>query len=108
MPEWITPMAATLTEKRFTSPEWLFERKYDGIRLVAFKQGDVVQLFSRNRLPQHLPAVAAAVCALPVDEVILDDHGGHMFVCSDTDNCEERRAAGHRGALAGHALEAAE
>jgi alpha-D-ribose 1-methylphosphonate 5-phosphate C-P lyase len=31
-----------------------------------------------------------------------------MFVCSDTDNCEERRAEGHRGALAGHALEAAE
>jgi alpha-D-ribose 1-methylphosphonate 5-phosphate C-P lyase len=40
--------------------------------------------------------------------VILDDHGGHMFVCSDTDNCEDRRAHGHRGTLAGHALEAAE
>lgn len=27
-----------------------------------------------------------------LDEVILDDHGGHMFVCSDTDHCEKRRA----------------
>jgi alpha-D-ribose 1-methylphosphonate 5-phosphate C-P lyase len=34
-----------------------------------------------------------------LDEVILDDRGGHMYVCSDTDNCEERRAAGHVGTL---------
>jgi bifunctional non-homologous end joining protein LigD len=32
------PMAATLTEKRFTGPEWIFERKYDGIRLLIFRQ----------------------------------------------------------------------
>ncbi|WP_295813898.1 alpha-D-ribose 1-methylphosphonate 5-phosphate C-P-lyase PhnJ, partial [uncultured Nitratireductor sp.] len=35
-----------------------------------------------------------------LDEVILDDRGGRMFVCSDTDNCEARRARGHRGHLA--------
>ncbi len=39
LPEWITPMAATLTENRFTGPEWVFERKFDGIRLLAFKHG---------------------------------------------------------------------
>ena len=33
-----------------------------------------------------------------LDEVITDDRGGRLFVCSDTDHCEERRAAGHRGA----------
>ncbi|KAB2907832.1 MAG: ATP-dependent DNA ligase, partial [Kofleriaceae bacterium] len=33
-PEWLTPMAATLTEERFIAPEWLFERKFDGIRLL--------------------------------------------------------------------------
>ncbi len=43
-------MAATLTDKRFTGPEWIFERKLDGIRLLAFKKGRDVQLFSRNRL----------------------------------------------------------
>ncbi len=32
-----------------------------------------------------------------LDEVIIDDDGGRMFVCSDTDYCENRRAAGHRG-----------
>ena len=42
-----------------------------------------------------------------LDEVVLDDHGGHMFVCSDTDHCEGRRAHGHRGRLGADPLEAA-
>ena len=72
MPEWIVPMAATLTQQRFAGPEWVFERKFDGIRLLSFKRGADVQLFSRNRLPQHLPAIAAAIAALPVTDAILD------------------------------------
>ena len=32
-----------------------------------------------------------------LDEIITDDKGGHMFVCSDTDHCEQRRDAGHQG-----------
>ena len=71
-PEWLTPMAATLTQERFTGPEWIFERKFDGIRLLAFKNGANVQLFSRNRLPQDLPAVVQAVKDLPVKDLILD------------------------------------
>ncbi|HBD91136.1 MAG TPA: carbon-phosphorus lyase, partial [Gemmobacter sp.] len=35
-----------------------------------------------------------------LDEVIVDDAGGRMFVCSDTDFCAGRRADGHRGRLA--------
>ena len=65
-------MAATLTQERFSGPEWIFERKFDGIRLLAFKQGDDVRLFSRNRLPQHYPAVAAAIATLPQRDLILD------------------------------------
>ena len=72
LPEWLEPMAATLTEKRFTGPEWMFERKYDGIRLLAFKQGPDVRLYSRNRLPQHIPALAEAIARLPVQDLILD------------------------------------
>jgi ATP-dependent DNA ligase len=71
-PEWVEPMAATLTQERFTGPEWIFERKLDGIRLLAFKQGPDVRLFSRNRLPQNMPAIAAAVASLPVQDAILD------------------------------------
>jgi len=72
IPDWLEPMAATLTQDRFTGPEWLFERKYDGIRLLAFKSGDSVRLLSRNKLPQRYPSVAAAMADLPVHDVILD------------------------------------
>jgi len=72
MPDWLEPMAATLTQERFSSDEWLFEQKFDGIRLLAYKRGDDVRLYSRNHLPQNLPPLAAAVMRLPVDEVILD------------------------------------
>jgi ATP-dependent DNA ligase len=65
-------MAATLTQKRFSGPEWLFERKYDGIRLLVFRDGDSVRLFSRNRLPQNYPGVAEAIAKLPVRDAILD------------------------------------
>src|SRR5262245_4114880 len=72
MPEWLEPMAATLTQERFTSPDWIFERKYDGIRMLAFKDGSNVRLLSRNRLPQRYPAIARAIAQLPVHDAILD------------------------------------
>jgi bifunctional non-homologous end joining protein LigD len=85
-PDWFEPMAATLTQERFTGPEWIFERKFDGIRLLAFKRGADVRLFSRNRLPQNIPALAQAIARLPVDTVILDGEvtwdrssGYHVF-----------------------------
>src|SRR5215218_2428930 len=71
-PDWVVPMAATLTQERFAGPDWLFERKFDGIRLLAFKDGGSARLYSRNRLLQDLPRVAAAIEALPVSQVILD------------------------------------
>src|SRR4030095_10343765 len=71
-PDWVVPMAATLTQERFTSPEWIFERKLDGIRMLAFKNRKDVKLYSRNRLRQHYPAVAEAIAQLPVDNVIFD------------------------------------
>ena len=42
-PDWVVPMAATLTQERFTGPEWIFERKLDGIRVLAFKHGTDVR-----------------------------------------------------------------
>ena len=73
MPEWLVPMAATLTQERFTGPDWIFERKFDGIRLLAYKEGGV-RLFSRNRLPQNqaYPSIVQAVARLPVRDAILD------------------------------------
>jgi len=71
-PEWLVPMAATLTQERFSGPEWIFERKFDGIRLLSYKKGNDVQLFSRNHLPQNIPAVQQSIARLPHQELILD------------------------------------
>ena len=110
IPEWLEPMAATLTQERFADGDWLFERKFDGIRLLAYKDGDQVRLYSRNRLPQQLPVVARAIAALPVSSVILDGeitwdgHSGyHVFDILWLDGypvtaqpIEERRALLHQ------------
>jgi alpha-D-ribose 1-methylphosphonate 5-phosphate C-P lyase len=86
---------------------------------------DALQLFGAGRekriyaIPPHTKVVSldfedhpfeiqkfakpCALCAAEgvyLDEIILDDKGGRMFVCSDTDHCEERREAGHRGEAA--------
>jgi bifunctional non-homologous end joining protein LigD len=73
-PTWVEPMAATLTHERFGGPDWVFERKLDGIRLLAFKRGPDVRLLSRNQLEQnaHYPSIARAIARLPLNEVILD------------------------------------
>jgi ATP-dependent DNA ligase len=74
LPDWLEPMAATLTQERFVRPGWVFEQKLDGIRLLAFKQQRDVRLLSRNRLPQNeaYPSFVEAVAALPVRDAILD------------------------------------
>lgn len=74
LPEWLEPMAATLTADRFADPGWIFERKLDGIRMLAFKDGATVRLLSRNRLSltHSYPEVARAMVALPIDHAILD------------------------------------
>jgi ATP-dependent DNA ligase len=72
MPAWLDPMAATLTQERFAGDDWVFERKYDGIRLLTYKQGNNITLYSRNQLRQQLPAIEKAIAAICADEVILD------------------------------------
>lgn len=63
MPSWVDPMLATLTDRRFSDPEWIFEHKLDGERCLAFKQGRAVRLLSRNRQPLNntYPEVAEAL-----------------------------------------------
>ncbi|WP_062119031.1 alpha-D-ribose 1-methylphosphonate 5-phosphate C-P-lyase PhnJ [Aureimonas sp. AU40] len=49
----------------------------------------------------HTPCALCAATGVYLDEVVTDDRGGRMFVCSDTDHCETRRSEGHVGALLG-------
>ena len=86
MPEWLEPMAATLTHQPVAGDDWLFEQKFDGVRLLAYKRGSDVRLYSRTRRLQDLPALADSVARVPVDDVILDGEmswdgrsGYHVF-----------------------------
>jgi alpha-D-ribose 1-methylphosphonate 5-phosphate C-P lyase len=51
--------------------------------------------FSRYR--HDAPCALCGADSAYLDEIVIDDRGGRMFVCSDTDYCEGRRARGHRG-----------
>jgi DNA ligase D-like protein (predicted ligase) len=41
------PMKAVLTDKPFSDPSWIYERKLDGIRCITYRHGEEVRLESR-------------------------------------------------------------
>jgi DNA ligase D-like protein (predicted ligase) len=73
-PDKVTAMKAVLTDDRFSDPDWIYERKLDGIRCLAFKADQRVRLLSRNDLSLNgrFPEVADALEADPVSDVVLD------------------------------------
>lgn len=75
MPRGIEPQLATLRTRPPVGDGWLHEVKWDGYRLIAYRDaGRGVELCSRNKLPwsQRLPHLVAALEDLPVREAILD------------------------------------
>ena len=74
LPDRVEPMKAVLTDERFSDPDWVFERKLDGIRCVAIKDGRRVRLLSRNHLSldARFPEVVAALQADPATRLVLD------------------------------------
>jgi bifunctional non-homologous end joining protein LigD len=73
-PERVTPMKAVLTDDRFSDPEWVYERKLDGIRCIAIKAEQRVRLLSRNDLSLNgrFPEVVDALERDPATDVVLD------------------------------------
>jgi len=65
-------MLATLTRDYFSDPEWIFEPKLDGVRCLAFKNGDDVRLLSRNKLDRSpfYPSIAKTIARQAHDFVI--------------------------------------
>ncbi len=89
-------MKAVLTRERFSDPDWIFERKLDGIRCVAIRAGGRVRLLSRNDLSlnSRYPEVAAALEAAPCEEFALD---GEIVAFEGSNTSFARLAArGHR------------
>jgi bifunctional non-homologous end joining protein LigD len=73
-PQWIAPMLATLTHHHFSSGDWLFERKLDGERCLAFRSGSGVRLLSRNKryLDSTYPEIVDALARGRGHDVVLD------------------------------------
>lgn len=74
MPEWADPQLATLTHERFSDPDWIYERKLDGERCLAFVSGDEVRLMTRNRkdITSTFPEIASALAELAAGDLMLD------------------------------------
>ncbi len=72
--KWVAPMLATLTDKVFSRQGWLFERKWDGERCLAFRRGRDLNLFSRNRirLNARYPEVIEAIHQQEITSFIAD------------------------------------
>ena len=70
----IEPMKAVLADKPFSDPDWIFERKLDGIRCLAIKDASGVRLMSRTgRLMNHeYPGVVEALEREPSEDFIGD------------------------------------
>ena len=73
-PGFVTPMKAVLTADRPSGPEWVFERKLDGIRCLVVKDGGRTRLYSRNELAldERYPSLAAALDADAADGFVID------------------------------------
>lgn len=74
IPFLVHPMLATLVVKPFDEPGWVYEEKYDGIRVLAYKEGKHVKLLSRNDVDRtsDFPAVVAAIAKLRPACLLLD------------------------------------
>ncbi len=94
MPSRVEPMLATLTDRPFSDPHWLFEIKWDGVRALARIENSALTLRSRNGVDigQRYPELAALPDALAARKAILDgeivalDAQGH----SDFERLQER------------------
>ncbi len=74
MPRHPDAMKATLTNEVFDDPGWIVERKLDGYRCLAFRDGGAVTLESRNGLSLNgrYPEIAAALEDDPCRRFVID------------------------------------
>jgi bifunctional non-homologous end joining protein LigD len=74
MPHVIHPMLATLVDKPFSDPDWLFETKWDGVRAICFLKNGKARFVSRNQneLTLQYPELANIADTVGAQQAILD------------------------------------
>jgi bifunctional non-homologous end joining protein LigD len=95
-------MAARVTGRLPEGDDWLYEVKFDGYRALLLKNGDAVQIRSRNDkdLTNAYQAVAAAAGRLHAASAVVDGE----VVAVDVNGRPAFQALQHRGAHPGHAV----
>jgi len=70
----LRPMLAESIGEAFSDPDWLFEPKYDGYRILGVREPGGAHLLTRNghRAEDRFPELARALAALPVERAVLD------------------------------------
>jgi len=100
-PRFVEPMKAKLVEKPPATGDWIYELKFDGIRLIATKDHEKVSLVSRNQndLSARFPEIVDVVKNLPADDcvldgevVALDDEGRSSFQLLQAREMEGRKS----------------
>ena len=73
-PGWVPPMLATLTDHYFSDAAWIFERKLDGERCLAFCVGGAVRLLSRSQqgLDGTYPEIVESLAAQGTPDMVVD------------------------------------
>ena len=69
----LRPMRATLTDRPFDDPDWLFETKWDGFRAIAVARPGHASLHSRNLIDisRKYPTICQSLSAI-TQEAVLD------------------------------------
>jgi len=89
-PATITPMLASLTGGPFSRPDWIYEPKLDGFRIITLIQGGKATLLSRNGnnvtakysiLVPELNRQPVAELVLDGEIIALDEKGKQCFQC---------------------------
>ena len=101
-PRFVQPMAARVVDKLPEGDGWSYEVKFDGYRALVMKDGDRVQIRSRNDkdLTLAYPSVASAGRRLSAKQAIVDGE----IVAVDAQGRPSFQALQHRGGHPGHTI----
>ncbi|MGH3302831.1 MAG: non-homologous end-joining DNA ligase, partial [Streptosporangiaceae bacterium] len=71
---WIDPELATLTKDRFFDPAWMYERKFDGERCLAYRDAAGLALMTRNgqRVNSTYPELSEALAGQQAEDFVID------------------------------------
>jgi bifunctional non-homologous end joining protein LigD len=102
VPRFIVPMAAKLTRELRASGMWLYELKFDGYRALIIKDGDSIEVRSRNDkdLTGMFPSIAAAGAKISAKQAVVDGE----IVAMGHDGKPSFQALQHRGRYPDHVI----